>query len=183
MAVTNDIVQTNPVVNGDEDTWGTKINLFFDQVRSTVGALVTQFNATQIVASAALPKAGGTLTGDVVLSSAAPAGADSVGYRGLPVVSIDADYTFVATDAGKLRRLTGSINRTWTIPPGVLPVGSAVALRNSGTGTLTIARGSGVELRLVGVATNANRSLAGAGGATIVQEDTNVWYVNGGGVS
>lgn len=183
MTVTNDIVQANPTVNGDEDTWGTKINLFFDQVRSTVGALVTQFNATQTIAADALPKAGGTMTGPIALGDPVVNGASDAGFRGIPLTSLDGDYTLVAKDAGKGRRLIGATNRTLTIPPGVLVVNSVVPLRNFGTGVWTIARGSGVELRLAGVATNANRSVAGGGLASLWQEDTNIWVISGVGVS
>lgn len=183
MAVTNDIVQTNPVVNADADTWGTKINLFFDQVRSTVGALVTQFNATQIIAAAALPKAGGTLTGDVVMSTAAPAGANSIGYRGLPTDSFDSDYTFVATDAGRCKRLTGTTARTWTIPPNVLQVDQVIVLRNFSSQAIAFARGSGVALRVSGISTDANASLASYGYASLYQEAANVWVISGTGVT
>ena len=49
---------TKPEVGASEDTWGTKVNTDMDLID-------TQMKASADVAAAALPKAGGTLTGDV----------------------------------------------------------------------------------------------------------------------
>lgn len=186
MPVTNDITQTNPVVDADFDTWGAKQNNFFDQVRSTVGALVSQFNALQTASANFLSRAGGTMTGDQVLFAGGPTDARSSGYRGAPVSSFDADKALVLADAGVTQRLTGSTGRTLTIPPvGSVgfPVGTVIPIRVSSSASLVVARGSGVQLRLAGSTTDANRTVATQGLATIMHEDTNVWVISGIGIS
>lgn len=186
MPVTNDITQANPVVDADFDTWGVKQNTFFDQVRSTVGQLVTAVNGllTDIVGRVA--KAGDTLTGDLVLADVGPTNALSVGFRGLPVISIDADRTFFLTDASKMIRLTGSTARTWTIPPAGsvgFPVGTVIVLRSFSTANLNLVRGSGVQLRIDGISSDGNRVIIPFGKVALVHEDTNIWTVAGAGVS
>lgn len=186
MAVTNDITQTNPVVDADFDTWGTKQNNFFDQVRSTVAQLVTQFNALQSSAANFLSLSGGTMTGDQVLADVAPGSAFSAGFRGLPIVTIDADRTFVLTDSGKMVRLNGSTARTWTIPPAGsvgFPLGTVIVLRNASSAAISLTRGSGVTLTIAGTATDKNCTIASRGQATLVKEDTNAWILSGVGAS
>lgn len=121
------------------------------------------------------------MTGPIALGNPTPnaAGASDAGFRGLPVISIDADRTFGVTDSGKCIRLTGTTSRTWTIPPATLPVGTVIVVRVYGTQPLTIARGSGVSLRLPGSATDANRTVSTQGFASLWQEDTNVWVISG----
>lgn len=186
MAVTNDITQTNPVVDADFDTWGAKQNNFFDQVRTTVAQLVTAVNGLLTDITARVAKAGDTMTGDLVLADVGPTSALSVGFRGLPVVSIDADRTFVLTDAAKMIRGFGSTPRTWTIPPiGSVgfPVGTVIVIRSYSSANISIVRGSGVQLRVDGGSGDANRILVPFGKAALVHEDPNMWTVSGVGIS
>lgn len=186
MPVTNDITQTNPVVDADFDTWGAKQNNFFDQVRSTVAQLVTAVNGLLTDITARVSKGGDTMTGDLVLADVGPMNALSAGFRGMPVVSIDADRTFVLADAAKMIRLFGSTPRTWTIPPAGsvgFPIGTVIVLRSFSSANLTLARGSGVQLRIDGNSADGNRTIVPYGKAALVQEDTNIWTVAGVGVS
>lgn len=182
MAVTITLTTNVPTVGADADTWGTENNANWTAARVDLVALAAALNPILT----ALLTTGGTMTGDLLLADVGPTGAASAGYRGLPLVTIDADRTFALTDAGKMIRLTGTTARTWTIPPSgsvAFPVGTVIVLRNAGTAAITLARGAGVALRLAGSATDANRSIAPAGQASIVQEAANVWTVSGVGVS
>lgn len=187
MAVVITYDGATPTVGADADTWGGELNTgALAKIKVDLDALATQGNTSEPLASGALPKAGGTATGDIVLADIAPGSIYSAGYRGLPVVSIDADRTFGLTDAGKMIRLTGTTARAWTLPPSAsvaFPIGTVIVLRNAGTAAITVTRGAGVSLRMVGSATDANRSLAGAGVASVMLEAANSWVIAGDGVS
>lgn len=187
MPVTNLYDGNVPTYDADEDQWGFELNTALgDQIKPTLDAYATAINATETVAGAALPKAGGTMTGDQVLADVGPTSQLSAGFRGAPVISFSADKTLALTEAGKAVRLTGATGRTLTIPPvGTVgfPVGTVIPVRNAATAVLTIARGSGVELRVAGDGTNKNCSVASYGFGGLLHEATNVWVLSGVGVS
>lgn len=183
MPFTPTIQNVKPTVGASADTWGGTLNDRIGETYTDLNAAASVINANETAANAALPKAGGTLTGNVVVGDPTPAGADSIGLRGLPVVSIDADYTLVAKDAGKCRRLIGTTARTWTIPLNVIAVGQVVVIRNFSTAALSLARAGGVALRIPGSTTDGNKTVAPQGFVSLYQEDTNVWLVSGTGVA
>lgn len=187
MPVVNTYDGNVPTYDADEDTWGFELNTALGaQIKPTLDSFAAAINTNETLSNSALPKAGGTMTGDVVLADVAPGSTRSVGFRGLPVVSIDAVRTFGLTDSGKMIRLTGTTARTWTIPPVAsvgFPIGTVIVLRNTSTAALALARGSGVQLRIAGSATDANRSITPHGLVTITHEASNVWVASGLGVS
>lgn len=140
--------------------------------------------------TALLSPSGGTTfsgTGDVRLNTTPTViNTDSVGFRGAPQNSQDATYTLVLNDAGKTILHTVAGAHTWTIPPNssvAFPLGTSIVVHNTGAGAVTIARGSGVALRIGGSATDANRSLAQYGLATLYKSGADSWYITGSGVS
>jgi len=185
MAFTPTTQNVQPVVGGSADTWGGVLNARLGEIYVDFQSLATQFNTTQALATAALPKAGGTMTGPIALGDPTPntAGSNDAGFRGVPMVAIDADRTFVAADNGKCIRLTGSTARNWTVPPSVLPVGAVIVLRNAGTQNISLLRGVGVSIRLPGIATDANRTIVPQAWVSITQEDVNQWVLSGIGAS
>ena len=60
---------TKPEVGASEDTWGAKINTDMDLIDAQMKASANAIVATVAVANAALPKAGGALSGNVTNSS------------------------------------------------------------------------------------------------------------------
>jgi len=57
---------TKPEVGASEDTWGAKVNTDMDLVDAQMKVNANAIAATVVVANAALPKAGGTMTGDTL---------------------------------------------------------------------------------------------------------------------
>jgi len=92
----------------------------------------------------------------------------------------------VLTDSGKTVLHTSASTHTWTIPPNAsvaYPVGTIIVLANTGSGAVTVSRGSGVALRIAGTATDKNMTLAQHGIASLFKLDTNNWYISGTGVT
>jgi hypothetical protein len=111
---------------------------------------------------------------------------DSIGFRGAPLNTQDATYTLVLQDSGKTVLHTSASTHTWTIPPNssvAYPSGTVIVVANIGSGAVTLARGSGVALRIGGSSTDSNKTLAQHGIASLLKLDTNSWYISGTGVS
>ena len=123
-----------------------------------------------------------SVTGNVTGNTAGFA----IGYRDIPQVSFTGNATIATTDAGKHYYSTLSTGNVLTIANNAsqgFQVGAAITVVNQGTGTITIAQGSGVTLYLAGNATSGNRSVSTFGMATIIKVATDTWFINGTGVS
>jgi hypothetical protein len=110
----------------------------------------------------------------------------TIGYLNVPQVAFTGDATIAATDAGKHYYSTLSAANVLTIANNTSvswAVGTAISLVNRGTGNITVAQGSGVSLYLAGNATAGNRTVTTYGMATLLNVATNVWMINGTGVS
>lgn len=188
MSVTPTIQNVKPVVGGSADVWGGIINDRIGEAYVDITAIATQFNATQTIAAsaqataaAALARAGGTMTGQLVLANTGPASQYAAGFRGSPVIDFTGVKVLVLTEAGKMVRLTGASSGAVQIPAVAsvpFPVGTVIELRNASTGNLTIQdAGGGVTLRLAGSATTGDRGMTPQGMARLVHEATNVWVI------
>lgn len=180
MPVTITYTGATPTVDADEDTWGDELNDdALAPIKVDLDALAAQGNASETLASGALLRAGGTMTGDIVLADAGHASALSVGFRGLPQVNIDADRTLALTDSGKMIRVFGATGRTITVPTNAavpFPIGAVILVRNFQSVNLTVTRSSGVTLAQEGGYTDGAITLAPARSVTLVKEDTNIWF-------
>lgn len=158
---------------------------------ATLGLLNGNLTFSGTVANTALVSmsAGATLSGTVdyrLTATPTTLNSDSIGYRGAPLNTQDATYTLVLSDSGKTILHTSASTHTWTIPPNssvAYPTGTVIVVANIGSGAVTLARGSGVALRIGGTATDGNKALAQHGVASLLKLDTNSWYISGTGVS
>ena len=110
----------------------------------------------------------------------------TIGYLNIPQVTFNANSTLALTDAGKHYYSTSSGNLTMTIPNNSstsFAIGSAVNLINQGTGTVTVAQGSGVTLYFAGNSTAANRTVTSYGVATVQKVATDTWFIVGVGIT
>lgn len=131
----------------------------------------------------------GNITGGNIVTAGNVSGNTAgfaIGYRDIPQVSFTGNATIATTDAGKHYYSTLSTGNVLTIANNAsqgFQVGAAISIVNQGTGTITVAQGSGVTLYLAGNATSGNRSVSTFGMATIIKVATDTWFINGTGVS
>jgi len=90
----------------------------------------------------------------------------------------NASYTLVASDQSKMIEVNSSSGTTITIPnesvTTIFPVGTYIAIMQTGTGQVTIAGNSFTPNATPGLKTRTQWSLA-----TLIKRDTNSWVVTG----
>jgi len=110
----------------------------------------------------------------------------AIGYRDVPQVTFNANATTALSDAGKHYYSTSSSALTLTVANNAtvaFSTGAAINIVNQGTGTITIAPGSGVTLYLAGNSTAGSRTLASYGVATVQKVATDTWFLVGVGLA
>lgn len=120
-----------------------------------------------------------------------PAGAvtNEVGTNNLPqnTQSANSAYALVLTDAGKHINCTNTGGgQSITVPTNAsvaFPIGTAIALVNMGTNTLTITAAVPPTMYWAGTTGSGTRTLGLKGIATLLKVDTNTWFISGSGVS
>ena len=124
-----------------------------------------------------MPLTGGTFTGAVTGTTLADSKGD---VRSVPSNTQSSAYTIVAADAGKTIVISsGGV----TVPASGMSAGDVVTIINNSTSDQTITLAVGVTLFNTGDGTNANRTLAGRGMATIWFADASTAYISGAGLS
>ncbi len=118
-----------------------------------------------------------TTSGDVI--SSAGSMTDQKGeVRLVPANTQGSTYTLVASDHGKIIISSNTI----TVPSGVFSVGQTVSIFNNTSGNISINRSS-VTMYWSQNGTNADRTLATRGIATILCVGTNTFVITGGTLS
>lgn len=102
----------------------------------------------------------------------------------VPITDSNANYTFVAGDAGNARRKTNTTAYDYTVNTGVHSQDDVITVVNNGSaGNITIVQGSGVTLRLGGTTTTGSRTVAPYGVAYIYFQSSTEAIVSGAGVT
>jgi hypothetical protein len=160
-----------------------------DNVLRAIASIVRQTFAsalqTFLAGSAALPVANGGTAATTAADARIALGALADDYRDLPLVTKSANFTFADSERGGRINYT-STGHTGTLDPEATTAitdGATYVVRNAGSGVLTIARGTGVTLKVNGGTTSANASIAVGGIATLIRWGTDDWTIAGSGVS
>lgn len=118
--------------------------------------------------------------GDATTKIATTAFADAL--RDVVANAQTTSYTLALSDRGKCVDTTAGV----TVPPNssiAFGVGATVSVANLSAGNITITQGTGVSLRLAGVGTTGNRTLATYGVCTMRKVATDTWIISGAGLT
>lgn len=128
-----------------------------------------------------------TETGDAqIYTSATSLATNSIGLRGAPVNVQSVDYTLVLSDAGCSVQQNAAATKAYTIPPNssvAFPIGTMILLV-SGTYSITVTRGAGVQLYDCNGAAGVDADVTITGGgtvlamATLYKYSTNIWLIS-----
>ena len=179
--------KTNPAfntsINGTDISENAAAAGYNDALRQIMADIATWTTAYAVTYPIAINK-GGTGAATAPLALAALNGLDA-SYQRLPQVPKSASFALSLDMDGGHVRYTGAAG-TATINPNAttaFPRDAALVLVNDGSGALSIARGAGVALIWAASGSDANRSLAVGGMATLIQVATNRWFISGAGLS
>jgi hypothetical protein len=130
-------------------------------------------------------RAGDTATALNITPAASPA-TNAAGFLGLPVVTLNAASNLSNAHNGRMLRHTDSTAYAWTIPTSASAgwvLNTAIAIRNVGSGAITVTPASGVVLRKGGSSIDGSVSVGQWGFAFLAMEADNVWLIQGSGLS
>jgi len=94
-----------PAVGGSSGTWGTELNTIIGDTTTGIDAIV---KAVSVVANAAVPKAGGTMTGDLVILTENYTTVNSGNLTGAIAFDLDTANCFYGTVTGAISGITFS---------------------------------------------------------------------------
>ena len=109
-----------------------------------------------------------------------------IGYLDVPQNKQNTNYQFALTDRGKHVYHDDGNPYNYTVPANAttpFSIGTAITVINNGVGVITVVAAGGVTLRQAGAGGSGNRAMAQYGEATLVKVDTNVWFINGVGLT
>ena len=162
---------TSPV-NGD--TWTALTGLF-----ARINGVTVQFPSSTSLAASYAP-----LTSPALVGTPTTLGFE-IGFRNIPISARSAAFTFADADRGTGTYYTGAVAAATINPNSTTAIGLGAVIPgfNNGTGVLTLTRGAGVTLQIGGTVTSKDVAVAIGGRFTLIQWATNVWTVDGGGIS
>lgn len=179
---------SNTAVDGIDINTGMSPANVDNAIRSLMRIVRNSFASalqTFLAGTAALPIANGGTAATSASAALTSLGALSSSYRDLPLTSKSAAFTFADSERGGRIDYTGAAHTATIDPNGSTAItdGATYVIRNSGSGALTIARGTGVSLKVNGGTTSADATIAVGGIGTLIRWGTNDWTIAGSGVS
>ncbi len=163
-------------LEGSDGTGSKRVDLFLDGGKAILGANQSaQSIAFQTDYTDRL-----TIANDGSVTAAGSVSDSKGNVRTIPVNSQTSAYTAVAADAGKVISITtGGV----TLNASVFAAGDAVTIVNHSGSAQTITKGGGVNLYNTADATDANRTLAARGMATVLWVTAGTAYISGSGLT
>ena len=120
-----------PDVGGDNGAWGGVLNTVFDNIDTELNTTNTNVTTVTTTANAALPVAGGTMTGELDILTAKNTRVDLGNISTTATLDFDAANAWTAT-------VTGTVTIALSnVPTGTFMVGGVVKLINGGSSTVT----------------------------------------------
>lgn len=182
------IAPTTPVAG---DFWNVSGALFF--YTGSINRQLATLDGTETLANKTI--SGGTIsaasiTADNTVTTTGTIGANSPGFRGLPVAGgapKTASYTLALTDAGFDVQMNAT-TLTVTIPANAsvaFPIGTSIMVSNLFAGNLTLAITTD-SLFIAGTTTGGaatSRTIAQNGQVILTKKTATVWWVSGPGLS
>jgi hypothetical protein len=122
---------TKPEVGASSGTWGTKLNTDMDGIDTQMKANADAAAAAQTTADAALPKAGGAMSGEVDILTTRYTRSDGGSVSGTYDMDMDVANAFTAT-------VGAAVTIAFTnVPSGTFMLGAMLLLTNGGAFTVT----------------------------------------------
>tara|TARA_B100000085_G_scaffold249182_1_gene244695 strand:- start:334 stop:1038 length:705 start_codon:yes stop_codon:yes gene_type:complete len=123
---------------------------------------------------------GAKLADNITIATTSTVSDAAGNLRDIPQNAKTSAYVLVIGDAGKhISITTGGV----TVNSGIFSAGDAVSIYNNSANAQTITQGSSVTIRLAGVGTAGNKTLASYGLATLLCIASNEFVIAGTGVS
>lgn len=156
---------TKPEVGASEDTWGTKINTNLNLIDTQMKVSDDRSAANTTVANAALPKAGGAMTGPITTNST---------FDGVDVAARDAVLTTTtntANTANTTANAAATLTAVQTFTAGQR--GEVTALTDASSIATDLALSNNYSVTLAGNRTLANptNTVAGQSGSIFITQD------------
>ena len=123
---------------------------------------------------------GAKLADNITIATTSTVSDAAGNLRDIPQNAKTSAYVLVIGDAGKhISITTGGV----TVNSGIFSAGDAVSIYNNSASAQTVTQGSSVTIRLAGVGTAGNKTLASYGLATLLCIASNEFVIAGTGVS
>lgn len=118
---------TTPEDQASSGTWGSKLNTTLEAIDTEVKAREDEITATETVANAALPKAGGTMSGEITVLTTRQTRVDLGNLSGTETLDFNAANAWTGTVTGTCTIALSNVDSGTYIVGGVLKITNGAA--------------------------------------------------------